>query len=62
MDGMTWLFLVCSITVAWLPRGAGQPPLQETLRANSHKEAPAFCRKDSAARVNDTYHKALNAA
>jgi glycosyltransferase involved in cell wall biosynthesis len=38
------------------------PPLQETLRANGHKEVLKFRWEDSAARVNDIYHRVLNAA
>ena len=60
MDGMTWLFLVCSITVAWLPCGAGHPPLRETFRTKGYKEALAFRWEDSAARVTDSHHKVWN--
>ena len=38
------------------------PPLQETLRANGHQEIFKFRWEDSAARVNDIYHRVLNAA
>jgi glycosyltransferase involved in cell wall biosynthesis len=38
------------------------PPLQETLQANGHKEVLKFRWEDSAARVNDIYHRVLNAA
>ena len=62
MDGMTWLFLVCSITVAWLPCGAGHPLRPEAYRTNGRNEAPGFRGEDSVARANDTCHKALNAA
>ena len=38
------------------------PPLQETLRTNGRREALRFRWEDSAARVNDIYHKVLSAA
>ncbi len=38
------------------------PPLQETLRTNGRKEALRFRWEDSAARVNEVYHKVLNVA
>ena len=38
------------------------PPLQETLRANGHKEVLKFRWEDSAAKVNDIYHRVLNVA
>jgi glycosyltransferase involved in cell wall biosynthesis len=38
------------------------PPLQEMLRTEGRKEALRFRWDDSAARVNDIYHKALDAA
>jgi len=38
------------------------PPLQETLRANGRKEALRFRWEDSAARVNEVYHRVLNIA
>jgi glycogen(starch) synthase len=38
------------------------PPLQETLRANGHKEVLKFRWEDSAARVNDIYHRVLKVA
>jgi len=38
------------------------PPLQETLRANGHREALKFRWEDSAARVNNIYHTVLNVA
>jgi glycosyltransferase involved in cell wall biosynthesis len=36
------------------------PPPQETLRANGRKEALRFRWEDSAARVNEVYHRVLN--
>jgi glycosyltransferase involved in cell wall biosynthesis len=36
------------------------PPLQEALRANGRKEALRFRWEDSAARVNEVYHRVLN--
>jgi glycogen(starch) synthase len=38
------------------------PPLQETLRANGRQEALRFRWEDSAARVNEVYHKVLSVA
>ena len=38
------------------------PPLQETLRTNGRKEALRFRWEDSAARVNEVYHRVLNVA
>jgi len=38
------------------------PPLQEALRTNGRAEALRFRWEDSAARVNEVYHKALNVA
>jgi len=38
------------------------PPLQETLQANGHKEVLKFRWEDSAARVNDIYHRVLKVA
>ncbi len=38
------------------------PPLQETLRANGYKEVLKFRWEDSAARVNDIYHRVLKVA
>jgi len=38
------------------------PPLQETLRANGHREVLKFRWEDSAARVNDIYHRVLKVA
>jgi glycogen(starch) synthase len=38
------------------------PPLQETLRINGRKEALRFRWEDSAARVNEVYHRVLHAA
>jgi len=59
---MTWFLLICSIAMAWLPYGAGHPLQPQAFRTNGHKEALGFRWEDSAARANDTYHKALNAA
>jgi len=38
------------------------PPLQETLRTNGRQEALRFRWEDSAARVNDIYHRVLQVA
>jgi glycosyltransferase involved in cell wall biosynthesis len=38
------------------------PPLQESLRRNGRREAIKFRWEDSAARVNDIYHRVLNVA
>ncbi len=38
------------------------PPLQETLRTNGRQEALRFRWEDSAARVNEVYHRVLNVA
>jgi glycogen synthase len=38
------------------------PPLHETLRANGRQEALRFRWEDSAARVNQVYHRVLNVA
>jgi glycosyltransferase involved in cell wall biosynthesis len=38
------------------------PPLQETLRTNGRREALRFRWEDSAARVNEVYHRVLNVA
>ncbi len=62
MDGMTRFLLICSITVAWLPCGAGHPLQPQAFRVNGGKEALGFRWEDPAARANDTYHKALNTA
>ena len=62
MDGMTWFLLICSTTMAGLPYGAGHPLPPEALGTNGRKEAFGFRWEDSAARVNDVCHKALNTA
>jgi glycogen synthase len=38
------------------------PPLQEMLRVEGRKEALRFRWEDSAARVNEIYHKTLSIA
>jgi hypothetical protein len=62
MDRITSSALVCSITVARLPRGARHPLPQEAVRTNGRREAIKFRWEDSAGRVNEIYHEVLSTA